>query len=70
MRSKTPRKPINILAAISGIPHPVKMPSNQSAATLRGSFQKLISSPWLPHLYLSRGRKAGGESEVITQRKG
>jgi hypothetical protein len=37
-----PRKPINICAAISGMPQPVKIPNNQSAATLRGSFQKFI----------------------------
>src|SRR5215216_8028378 len=42
MRSSTPRKPIKIFAAISGIPQPVKISSNQSAVTLRGSFQKLI----------------------------
>src|SRR5215208_4273880 len=43
INNRTPRKPTRIWAAISGRPQPVKMPINQSAAILRGSFQKLIN---------------------------
>jgi hypothetical protein len=45
LRMKMPRKPTRTFAQSSGIPQPAKIPSNQSAATLRGSLRKSIIAP-------------------------